>query len=143
MAIMEREEFLENLDADGIEEEDLESFEGKAPEKPEFPFLMFALGVTKDIIDALDGVGIIGAIANVFTATILFFYMWGKVGFVRKKLYKKFVFTAICGFIPVLNTFFPESSFFVFLSYLQEQKQVGKIIEYFEKFAIGSAKKEE
>lgn len=137
---MDKEEALENLESEGIYEEDLEIFEGKAPKEREFPFLFFSLGAIKDVVDCCDGAGIIGSIVGVFVWIILFFYMWGKISFVRKRLYKKYVFGGAIAIIWGANVIIPESSGFVLLTYLQEKKQFKQIIEYFEMVAFAPEK---
>lgn len=121
---------LENLEADGIVQEDIEEAKINPPKKPDFPFLIFLLAVCKDIADWLT-LGIGGTIINIIVAPIMFFYLSGKVGFVKKRLYKKYVFTMILEFIPGIN-FIPQNTIFIVRGYMSEIEQVDKILSYLE-----------
>jgi hypothetical protein len=127
---MEKEEALENLEAEGIFEEDIEEVKINPPERPEFPFLIFMLALFKDIADWVT-LGIGGTIINIIAVPIMFFYLSGKVGFVKKRLYKKYVFTMILEFIPFIN-FIPQNTIFVVRGYLSEIEQVEKILGFLE-----------
>lgn len=121
---------LENLEADGIVQKDIEEAKINPPKKPDFPFLIFMLAVFKDIADWVT-LGIGGTIINIIAAPIMFFYLSGKVGFVKKRLYKKYIFTMILEFIPGIN-FIPQNTIFIVRGYLSEIEQVDKILNYLE-----------
>lgn len=143
---MDKEEYSKYLEEYDLEENDAAELKGNLPEKPGFPFLMFALGLTKDIIDACDAVGIIGAIINVVIVIIFFFYFWKhSIGSsdkkvarsvaksLKKKIMKRYAGAGICEFIPLLNLV-PFYSLLVYFVYKKENEGVNKIISFYDAF---------
>lgn len=129
---MENEE-LENLKIEaGIGNEEIEQLKEDSPQSPSFPFLIFIVAAAKDVIDWIDGGILIGALVNIIAIPILFLYMRGKMGFVKKRMYRRFVFSSIIGFIPIANAIIPEWSIFVVVSWLKEHEQIGKVLNIIE-----------
>ena len=125
---------LENLEADGIVQEDIEEAKINPPKKPDFPFLIFMLVAFTDIGGFVGGIltlGFAGTILNFITAPILFFYLSGKVGFVKKRLYRKYIFATVVKIVPGIN-FIPQNTIFVVRGYMSEIEQVDKILSYLE-----------
>ncbi len=132
-------EELENLESEGLEEEDIEQARIEKPESPDFPFLIFLLALTKDIIDWLDGGIILGVIANIVITPIMFLYMRNKIGYVQRWMYRRYIFTAILEFIPFINLI-PQNAIFVVRAHLKEYEQVDKVLSFIESFAKGKPK---
>ncbi len=130
---MDYEQEVENLESEGITKEDIEGAKINIPEKPEFPFLIFMLAVTKDIVDWV-GLGVAGTIVNIIVAPIMFLYLRGKVGYVQKWIYRKYVFTMILEFIPFINLI-PQNAIFVIRAHLKENEQVDKVLTFIESSA--------
>jgi hypothetical protein len=134
---MDKEEALENLEENDVEE-DTDKPKEDLPKKPEFPFLIFSLAITKDILDACDGVGVIGGIANVIISPILFLYCNGSIASSKKTKkgmkmnYKRYITLTIVGFIPIINTITPESSYLVYATHSERVKKYEAAINEYE-----------
>ncbi len=124
---MDYEQEVENLESEGVTKEEIEGAKTNPPEKPEFPFLIFMLAATKDIVDWV-GLSVGGMIANVIVIPIMFFHYRGKASYVKRQAYKRMTMAVIVGFIPVVNMFVPEWSLFVIMTYLKGSSLAGKLI---------------
>lgn len=103
-------------------QEDIEEAKAKSPSLPSFPILMLFAAMTKDALDLLS-VGLLGWLFSLFFAIIVWFWLFGKLNFVKKFLLRRLVFNVIIGMIPGLN-FLPETTIFVILGHYKETKVV-------------------
>lgn len=134
---------LENLRDEGIETEDVDAAKMERPEKGGFPFLTISLAIFKDISDIPGGLltfGLWGTATNIVATVVIFFYLNGRVGFVKKRLYRKYIFAMIIEFIPFLN-WIPQSTFFVMRAHATENEKLDKLFSYLERLAKGKIKK--
>lgn len=134
---------LENLRDEGIETEDVDAAKTERPEKSGFPFLTVFLAVFKDISDIpgeLLTFGLWGTVTNIVAAVVIFFYLNGRVGFIKRRLYRKYIFAMIIEFIPFLN-WIPQSTFFVIRAHATENENMDKLFSYLEGLAKGKIKK--
>lgn len=121
-----KEELLE----EGIEEEDIEAAKKENLDEPEFPFLMFTLAVAKDIVDWLDGAGLVGSLVTLIVVPIMFIHYRGKASRIRRTIYKRMAAAAVASLIPIINVIIPEWSLFVIMAYLKDRSQVLRIIDF-------------
>ncbi len=119
------------LTTEGLTEEEIESFKSGNTSKPDFPFIVFSAAVIKDIAD-LASLGTIGIFVSIITSPIIFFYTLGKMGFIKKKLWRRLTFTVVAEFIPGAS-FIPFSTFFVLSAHATENKHIEKILNMIEK----------
>ncbi|MEK7175016.1 MAG: hypothetical protein AAB722_01610 [Patescibacteria group bacterium] len=134
---------LEDLQQEGLEEEDIENAKINRPEKSDFPWLTVFLAVFKDISDIpgeLLTFGLWGTVTNIIAAIVIFIYLYGRVGFVKKRLYRKYIFTVIIEFIPFIN-WIPQNAFFVMRAHATENEKLDKLFNYLENLAKGKIKK--
>ncbi|MBI2052299.1 MAG: hypothetical protein HYT38_01295 [Candidatus Sungbacteria bacterium] len=124
---------LANLQYDGINPEDVETAKNNRLEPPIFPVIIFCLAVVKDITDMVS-LGTIGIIVNIIVAPVFFFYLWGKVGFIKKKLWRWLISTIVLEFIPGIS-FVPMSTIFVLRAHATERKKIEKVLNFIESFA--------
>lgn len=129
---------LEELLEEGIDTEHIEAAKIDKPEKPDFPFIIFALALAKDIGDWLS-LGVGGTILNIIVVPIMFIYLRGKMGYVKKWVYRRYIFTMIIEFIPFIN-WIPQNAIFVVRAHLKEHEQIDKLLSFVESFLEGKVK---
>jgi len=123
---------LENdLEGNEIEQEEIEEIKSDAFRKPHFPLMIFILALFKDLIDIVS-LGIIGAIINIVVSIIIRIYLFGKVSFVKRMIYKKFLTSQIVEYIPIVNMI-PLWTIFVIRAYLTEKKAINRVLTALEK----------
>ena len=110
-----------NLSADESEELAL-----NPPVAESFPILIFLAANFKDMVD-IGSLGLFGIIATLFFAIIIYFWIFSKSTFIRRRLTRRFlrryVFVFIIGIIPGVN-FIPETTILVLLIHYRETKIV-------------------
>lgn len=111
-------------------EEDIEEAKVRLLSSPSFPILMLFAAIMKDVLDLLS-VGLLGWLFSLFFAGIVWFWLFGKLGFMKKFLLRRLVFTTIIGMIPGLN-FLPETTIFVILGHYKEIKVVKTLFKILE-----------
>ncbi|HEY4507383.1 MAG TPA: hypothetical protein VJJ47_00655 [Candidatus Paceibacterota bacterium] len=120
----------------GITPEEIEAtFEGGPGSNP-FPLFLFLANLSYDIAEMLfmfSDVSVVGWVLKVILITIPlwvanFAYMWGKIGFIRKRLVRWFLVLCLGSFIPVLSVVFPQV-LFVFLAWKHQNKFVQEFYE--------------
>lgn len=124
---------LAALESGGINKEDIEIAKNSQPESPNFPVMVFCLALVKDITD-MASLGTIGIIVNIIVAPVFFFYLWGKLGFVKKRLWRWLILTVVAEFVPGIS-FIPMSTVFVLRAHATERKQIEKMLNFIESFA--------
>jgi len=117
-----------------LEEEDFEELKVNLPKKPSFPVMTFCFALLKDFIDIVS-LGIIGTIVNILAWIVISFYLFRKVSFIKRYLYRKFIFTLILEFIPFINMI-PQWTIFVLRAYAKEKKNIDQILTAIEKLLI-------
>lgn len=127
---------LANLEYDGISPEDVEAAKNGNLEPAKFPFIVFSVAVTMDIINIVD-VGTASTLINILFTPILYVYLRKEVR--HMKSLKKWVgkrAAAVLGgeLIPVVNVI-PWWSFFVYKVYKKRCQQTEKIQNFIESFA--------
>lgn len=115
-------------------EEDFEEIRINLPTRPSFPIHIFTLALIKDISD-IYSVGLLGTFTNIIAMLVIRLWLFGKVGFIQKYLYKRFIFALILEFIPFINVI-PQWSFFVWKGHFKERKRIDKILESIAKLII-------
>lgn len=119
-----------------LNEDDFEEIKADLPKKPSFPTRIFICALVKDLID-IASFGLLGTFFNIIFWIIMTKYLWGKVGFVKKWLYRRYVFTRTLEFIPWINEW-PQNTIFVLRGYAKEKKQVDQVLTAIEKLIIRS-----
>ena len=114
-----------------LTEEDREEISARAPKRPSFPVFIFSLAIFKDLGD-LVSLGFLGLITNIFAAIAIRLWLMGKMGFIKRKLYKRMIIPFVLGFIPFANYIVPEWTVFVVRAHLQEYKKIDSILNAME-----------
>lgn len=118
-----------------LEEEDFEEIKASVPQKTTFPTGVFLVAVAKDFIDIFSVIftfGLLGTIVNIFAWIILRLWLMGKVGFIKRRLYRKFIGRLVWEFVPLLNIV-PWWTIFVLRAYAIENEEVDKILSAIER----------
>lgn len=110
---------------EGLEEEDLEEMQAGELKQSSFPTIPLAFAVLKDFVD-LVSLGAIGTLINVLAWIVIRLYLFRKVGFIKKWLYRRYIFTLILEFIPFINCI-PQWTIFVLRAYATEKKRINQI----------------
>ncbi len=129
---------MEELLEEGVEEKDIEAAKKEDLDEPEFPFLMFTLAVAKDIVDWLDGAGLVGSLVTFIVTPIMFIHYRGKASRIKRTIYKILALAIVASLIPVVNVVIPEWSLFVIVAYLKDRSQVLRIIDFAATFGKSS-----
>lgn len=128
-------ELLEEIEDGKIQDFEIEEVVVAHPDPhiPEFPYFMLSVAILKDVFDSLDFTGygaIITTIFSILFAIILFMWMFGKLGFLRKKLAKWFIrriiFVLLIELIPVLKIL-PMFTILIFLTHYREKRVVEEL----------------
>lgn len=115
-----------------IENEEIRSLNVDKPDHPSFPVFIFSLALIKDVLDIFS-LGWIGILANIIIVPILWFWVFGKMSFIKKRIWRRFLVYIFIEFIPFISVV-PVWSFFVVRSHLTEYDQVENVLEHFERF---------
>lgn len=115
---------------EALAENDIEEIKANLPQRPSFPIFTFFCALLKDFID-IASLGILGIFTNIIIWIVISVYLWGKVGFVKKLLYRRIIFVIILEFIPFINMI-PQWSVFVLRGYFGERKKVNQVLEAIE-----------
>jgi hypothetical protein len=113
-----------------LKQEELENLSANKPEHPVFPVHIFMMAVMKDLLDILT-LGIVGIIANVVVGLVLWFWILGKMNFMKRWIWRRFILYVFIEFIPFIS-FIPIWTFFVARAHLREYEQIDKILTYIE-----------
>ncbi|PCI27805.1 hypothetical protein COB55_05030 [Candidatus Wolfebacteria bacterium] len=120
---------------ENISEEDVTEIVYTKPNEPNFPKLIFIAAVMKDFSDVPAGLSKVliplNSIVSLILSAIVFFWMLGKLGFMNKKILRRF-FLLLLETIPGLN-FLPILSIFVFLAHNKEKKVVKIFLDVVER----------
>lgn len=122
-------------------EGDFEELKANPPKRPSFPVLTFCFALFIDfafIISLFVSLGILGSIINIIAWIVIRLYLFRKVGFIKRWLYRRFIFTLIVKFIPIINGV-PQWTIFVLRARAMEHKKIDKILTAIEKLIIRSA----
>ncbi len=117
-----------------LEEEDFEELKVNPPKTPSFPFFVFTIALIKDFVD-LPTLGILGIFTNIFAWIVIRIYIFRKVNFVKRWMYRRYIFTFILEFIPFINMI-PQNTIFVLRAYAKEKKQINAVLEKLENLII-------
>lgn len=131
---MDNQEELNEIRGEGLSEDDVEALKSGKTQRPNFPFLVFSAAIVKDVAD-MASLGTVGIIISIITTPIIFFYTLGKMGFIKKKLWKKFTLTAAAELLPWVS-FIPASSLFVLSAHATEYKQIDRVLNIIEKASL-------
>lgn len=115
-------------------EEEFDELQVNPPKRSSFPKFIFICAVVKDIIDIV-GLGILGTIINPLMWIIIRLWLFRKVSFVQRMLYKRFIFALIIEFVPGAN-WIPQWSIFVLRGHAAENKKVDEILRTIEGLLI-------
>lgn len=118
---------------DEITEEEFKEITIKKPEKPRLPTFVLSVALLKDIADF----GFMGYIILPIFSVIVFFWLFNKSSFIRKRLIRKwlvrYVGALIIALIPFLQDV-PEAIVYVYLVYRSEFGLFKKVVDALEKF---------
>lgn len=116
-----------------FDENDEKKLLKEPPTKPNFPYIMMAVAVMKDVLDIPMDIGIFGiifvTIFSFFLSIIMFFWCLGKMrgGWWKKQiirwLWVRYAATIILEFIPFLNMI-PAATIFILMAHYHETKLV-------------------
>jgi hypothetical protein len=123
----------EELQIEDFEEIKIEGL----PERPSFPIMVFILAVLKDFTDLLS-FGLLGVLTNIIAWIAIRMYLFRKVGFIKRWLYKRYVFTLILEFIPFISMI-PQWTIFVLRGYAKEKKRVDEVLTAVERLLLKEA----
>lgn len=121
-----------NSEKEDFDEEDALDVLNNPPDPVHFPIFIFALSVTKDIIDMFD-LTLIGIVVttlfSVFATITIFFWMFGKVKgkWWKKKILRYLIrrsIIMICVEIMPFVKMIPTTTIFVFMAHYKEKKIV-------------------
>ncbi len=133
---MDQETELALLEADGISPEDIEAAQNGGLAPAEFPFVVFSVAITMDIINLAD-VGTASTLINILFIPILYAYLRKEVRYMKslKKWAAKRMAAAVgAELVPFVNMV-PWWSIFVYKVYKQRCQQTEKIQNFVESFA--------
>jgi len=127
---------LENVTPVGeeLQQEDFEEIIAKPPKRSSFPYFILTIAVLKDFFDLIS-LGFFGIILNIFAFIALRIWLLGKVGFMKRYLYRRYIFTLILEFIPFINMI-PQWTIFVLRGHAKENKKIDEILTVMEKRLI-------
>ncbi len=117
-----------------LKEEDFSELKFKLPEKPSFPYLIFFLALAKDFVD-LVSLGFLGTFTNIIAFIFIRLYLIRKVGFIKRFLYRRYIFALILETVPWVNII-PQWSIFVLRAYAKESKVIDELLTSIEKLTI-------
>jgi hypothetical protein len=119
-----------------LDDEDFEEIKAELPKRSSFPVRVFICALIKDLLD-IASLGLLGTFFNIILWIIITKYLWGKIGFIKKWMYRRYIFTRILEFIPWINMI-PQNTIFVLRGYAKEKKQIDKVLTAIEKLIIRS-----
>lgn len=124
---------LANLEYDGISPEEIDAAKNGQVEKHNFPYIVFAAALTKDIVD-IATLGATGIVTNLLTLPIIYLYVRKNMSFGKRKLYRRLIRKGVKEFIPLWSavSFW---SIFVWRAHKEENKKVGRVLNFIESFA--------
>lgn len=115
---------------EALTEDDIEELKINPPKRPPFPILVLLFALVKDFSDIIS-LGLLGIFTNIIGWFVIRIYLFGKVGFIKKILYRRFIFTFILEFFPFINMI-PQWSVFVVRGYFSEIKKIDQVLETIE-----------
>ena len=127
-----------------LTDEEIQDLIKNKPENEEFPTIIFLLALTKDALDIPEDLSvvfaIVGSISSVVLGLIIWLWLWGKLGLVKKYLIRKVAttgpVTAMGEFIPFFNML-PMATIFILLTHYQNTKLVRAFFMVAEKLESG------
>ena len=117
-----------------LEGEDFEELKVSPPKRPSFPIFIFICAVAKDILDIIS-LGLLGTFTNIIVWIIIRLWLFRKVNFIQRMLYRRYVFAWIIEFIPFFN-WIPQWSIFVLRAHATEYKKIDQILTAIEGLII-------
>ena len=123
-----------------LEEEDFEEIKTEIPKRPSFPTITLIFAILKDFGDLVT-LGILGTITNIIAWIVIRLYLFKKVGFIKRALYRQYIFALILEFIPFINMI-PQWTIFVLRAYAKEHKKIDQILTAIEKLIIRHSSEE-
>ncbi|MEK7480925.1 MAG: hypothetical protein AAB604_02380 [Patescibacteria group bacterium] len=134
-----RQEEPEYIDTE-LSEEDIAELQINPPQEPIFPIFIFGLAVAKDLLDWAHG-GFLGWLFAIMLGGIIWIWLLGKIGMVRKYLLRRLIFAGITlgitAFVPIVNVFIPEATIFVLLTHHREKEIVERFFKVLEQAERG------
>ena len=121
-----------------LEEEDFEEIKTGTLKQSSFPIITLIFAILKDFIDLVT-LGILGLITNIIAWIVISFYLSGKVGFIKRWLYRRYIFALILELIPFINMI-PQWTIFVLRAHATEHKKIDQILTAIEKLIIRHSK---
>lgn len=120
----------EELDEDDFDELKTEG----VSKKPSFPVLTFGFALIKDFVDIVS-LGTLGIFLNIIAWIVIRMYLFKKMGFMKRYLYKKYIFTLILEYIPFISMI-PQWTIFVLRAHAAEHKKIDQILTSIENLII-------
>ncbi len=117
-----------------LEEEDFEEIKIEVPTSPSFPIGTLIVAIIKDAIDIFS-LGILGTFTNIIAWIVLWLYVRKRMGFIKRRLYRKFITRLLAEFTPFVNMF-PWWTFFVLRAHATEREKLNQILTTIEKLII-------
>lgn len=122
-------------EGDELDEEDFEEIKRKIPEEPSFPIATFILALLIDIFK-LFTFGFLGIVTALAGHILIRIYLLGKMGFMKRLLYRMFIVTAAKNLIFVLGAFLGSWSWLILRAHGMQKKRTAKIITAIEKLIL-------
>ena len=117
-----------------LTEEDLIELENVPKKETPFPIFTLIFAILKDLIDFLT-FGFIGTITNIVAWIVIRLYLFKKINFIKRFLYKRFILTYILEYVPFINIF-PFWTFFVLRAYATEKGKINQVLNTIEKIIM-------
>lgn len=116
-----------------LNEEDFEEINAEGvPDRPSFPATVFVLAILIDIIK-LVSFGFLGMLTAILGFIIIRVYLFGKMSFIKRYVYKKFIAAAVKNVIPIVGAFLGSWTWFILRAHSKNYKRIDQIITAVEK----------
>lgn len=136
-------EFANELSPDEeFDEEEIEDIkaEGVPPERPSFPLITFIFAVLLDVLKPLVQIfslGLLGIVISILGFILTRIYLIGKIGGIKRFIWKNTIVTAVKGSIPFLGAFLGSWSYFILRAHSKNYKRIDQILTFIEKLGAG------
>lgn len=122
----------ETEEGDELDEEDFEEIKNKTPEEPSFPVATVILALLIDTVK-LFTFGFLGIVTALAGFILIKVYIFGKMGFMKRFLYRRRIVAAAKNLIPVLGAFLGSWTWLILRAYGKEKERTAKIIDAVER----------
>ena len=100
--------------------------------QPSFPIITLTFAVLIDAIKLISG-GFLGILAAILGFILVRVYLFGKMGFIKRFVYRKVVAAAVKNVIPVVGAFLGSWTWLIFRAHGKQKKRANQILTAVEK----------